>query len=265
MSSRIRILLPPSEGKVAGGRGRSVSSRGQQGPLADARASVLDALQTLLTGDPAKSAEALLLPAGVAAEALAVNASIERSPTTPALRRYAGVVYDGLGFDALTPEVQRLAGRRVFVFSGLWGVVRGDEPVPNYRVPAKAALPGVGVVGTFWRPLLDRALPPLLGRDLVVDLRSSDYASMWRPRGELAERVVSVRVLSPLPLGGVGIVSYRSKYAKGRLAAALLERAAAGESLMSSGDVAQAWVGQGGADAQVINGNQVDLYTGEVS
>lgn len=262
MSSRVRILLPPSEGKTLGGRGRPVSTRGDQGPLAEARASVLDALGTLLTGDPAKSAEALLLPAGVAAEALAVNAMISRSPTTPALRRYAGVVYDGLGFEALTPELQRLAGRSVLVFSGLWGVVRGDEPVPNYRVPAKAVLPGVGVVGTFWRPLLDQALPPLLGRDLVVDLRSSDYASMWRPRGQLAEQVVSVRVLSPLPRGGVGIVSYRSKYAKGQLAAALLARAAAGESLMSSDDVAQTWTAYGGADAAVNTATQVDLYTG---
>jgi hypothetical protein len=229
--------------------------------LADARSLLLDALDTLLTGDPRKSAEALLLPAGVAHDALATNAVVGLSPTTPALRRYAGVVYDGLALDRLSPAAQRLAGRSVLVFSGLWGVVRGDEPVPNYRVPAKAVLPGVGVVGTFWRPLLDEAIPAMLGRRLVVDLRSSDYAAMWRPRPPIADRVVSVRVLSPLPRGGLGVVSYNSKYAKGQLAAALLERAAAGDSLVSSHDVAQAWLDSGGAAAEASTSNQVDLYT----
>jgi cytoplasmic iron level regulating protein YaaA (DUF328/UPF0246 family) len=257
----VRILLPPSEGKTTGGRGRSVARRGQSGPLADARSTLLDALGTLLTGDPRKSAEALLLPAGVADDALASNAVVALSPTTPALRRYSGVVYDGLGMDRLSTPAQRLAGRSVLVFSGLWGVVRGDEPVPNYRVPAKAVLPGVGVVGTFWRPVLDEALPAMLGRQLVVDLRSGDYAAMWRPRHPVADRVVSVRVLSPLPRGGLGVVSYNSKYAKGQLAAALLERAAAGDRLVSSRDVAQAWLDSGGAAAEAISANHVDLYT----
>jgi uncharacterized protein len=261
-SRGVRLLLPPSEGKTSGGRGHAVSRRGLQGPLAEARTTVLDALATLLTGDQAKAADALLLPAGVAADALAANAAVSQSSTTPALRRYAGVVYDGLGFDYLAPDVQRLAGRSVLVLSGLWGVVRGDESVPNYRVPAKAVLPGVGIVGTFWRPILEDALPAMLGRDLVIDLRSSDYAAMWRPRRDIAHRVVSVRVLSPLPRGGLGIVSYNSKYAKGRLAAALLTRAAGGESLTSSNDVAQAWLDCGGAAAEPTSSNHVDLYTG---
>jgi cytoplasmic iron level regulating protein YaaA (DUF328/UPF0246 family) len=258
----VRILLPPSEGKTSGGRGRPVSNRGPQAPLAEPRATVLDALATLLTGEPAKSSAALLLPAGVAEDALAANAAVVRSPTTPALRRYAGVVYDGLGFDHLAPDVQRMAGRSVLILSGLWGAVRGDEPVPNYRVPAKAVLPGVGVVGTFWRPILDDALPAMLGRGLVVDLRSSDYSAMWRPRRDIAPRVVSVRVLSPLPRGGLGIVSYNSKHAKGRLAAALLSRAAAGDSLTSSEDVAQTWLRCGGAAADVTSPDHVDLFTG---
>ena len=54
--------------------------------------------------------------------------------------------------------------------------------VPDYRVPAKATLPGIGVAATFWRPVLGVTVPALLAPGLVVDLRSSDYAAMWRPR-----------------------------------------------------------------------------------
>jgi cytoplasmic iron level regulating protein YaaA (DUF328/UPF0246 family) len=241
----VRVLLPPSEGKASGGRGRPLASRIETGPLAEPRAMVLAALQTLLAGEPGAAATALLLPTGVAADALAVNARVAGSATMPALRRYAGVVYDGLDHAHLPSDAQRLVARSTLIFSGLLGVVRGDEPVPNYRVPAKAVLPGIGVVGTFWRPVLDLALPAMLGRHLVVDLRSSDYASMGRARGP---HVVTVRVLSPLPGGGLGVVSYRSKFAKGQLLAALGRRAAAGDPVESVEDVAHAWLA--GADGR---------------
>ena len=246
----MRILLPPSEAKTTGGRGRPVGSGTLSGPLAEPRRLMLDALATLVDADPAAAAAALALPRGVADEALAVNRGVSASRTTAALRRYAGVVYEGLGFDAMSPQVQRLAARGVLIFSGLWGVLRGDEPVPAYRVPAKAVLPGIGVAGTFWRPRLDEVLPALLGRDMVVDLRSSDYAAMWRPRAALAERVIAVRVLSPLPRGGYGVISYNSKLAKGRLAAALLSREAAGLPCRGVDDVVAAWLDAGGRGAE---------------
>lgn len=256
----MRILLPPSETKTVGGRGRAGAGL-LQGPLGEHRAVLLDALATLVRGDPARVAEALLLPAGVAAKALAANSVVGSSRTTAALRRYTGVVYDGLDTAGLPPHVRRAAGRCVLIFSGLWGVVRGDEAVPNYRVPAKAVLPGVGVVSTFWRPVLEGTLPAMLGRGIVVDLRSSDYTAMWRPGPDICGRVVSVRVLSPLPRGGFGIISYNSKFAKGRLAAALLTRSAAGEAVACSDDVARAWLGCGGAAAEATGANHVDLYT----
>ena len=84
---------------------------------------------------------------------------------------------------------------------------------------------------------------------------------MWRPARELAERIVAVRVLSPLPRGGHGVISYNSKLAKGRLAA----RAAAAcgrrrASRARADDVAAAWIACGGRDA-VTTPTGFDLYT----
>jgi cytoplasmic iron level regulating protein YaaA (DUF328/UPF0246 family) len=258
----VHLLLPPSEGKTTGGRGRALRGRiPGTGELTAARARAIDALRELVAGDRRAAAAALLLPAGVADDALRANAAVFDSPTTPALRRYAGVVYDGLDFSSLDAREQRVAGRSCLIFSGLFGVVRGDEPVPAYRVPAKAILPGLGVAGTFWRPVLDNTLPSIVGRHLVVDLRSSDYAAMWRPGRHLTDQVVSVRVLSPAPRGGHAVISYNSKFAKGRLAAELVRRAAAGDKIASAGDVAEAWLKcDGAADARMVNG-RLDLYT----
>jgi hypothetical protein len=257
----VRVLLPPSEAKNPGGRGRPLSARPPHPVLGESRARALAALAALLDGPPERAAEALLLPPATVEAALAADRAARTAPTAPALRRYAGVVYDGLASLGLDESEQRLAARSILIFSGLFGVVRGDEPVPDYRVPAKAALPGIGVAGTFWRPVLDGAMPTLLGRGTVVDLRSSDYAAMWRPKGRDAERVVAVRVLSPLPKGGLGVVSYPSKYAKGRLAAALVRREAGGERVRGPEDVVAAWLAVGGPHAEVDGSGQVVLRT----
>ena len=259
----MHVLLPPSEGKTAGGRGRPLrrSLTTESDPLSAARARAVAAVQALVTGDPALAARALLLPDGVAPAALAANAAVLDAPTTPALRRYSGVVYAGLGYPNLDAAAQRTAGRCALVFSGLFGVVGGDEPVPDYRVPAKAVLPGLGIAGTFWRPVLDEVLPGRLGRGLVVDLRSSDYAAMWRPKRDLAGRVITVRVLSPAPRGGHAVISYNSKFAKGRLAAELIRRAARKERVATPDDAAAAWLAcEGAADAHRTAAG-FDLYT----
>ncbi|MDT4959285.1 MAG: uncharacterized protein QOD31_3084 [Pseudonocardiales bacterium] len=229
--------------------------------LAAPRAAALSALQTLVNGDPEVAAQALLLPPGVATDALAANAAVADSPTTPALRRYTGVVYDGLGFGVLAPAAQRIAGRSILVCSGLFGVVRGDEPIPLYRVPAKATLPGLGIAGTFWRAALLDVMPAMLGRGLVIDLRSGDYAAMWRPAAAATRRVLTVRVLSPNQRGGHAVLSYPSKFAKGRLAGALVSRVAAGLPVQGMDDVAAAWRDSGGTRSEAAGSNHLDLYT----
>ena len=70
--------------------------------------------------------------------------------------------------------------------SGLWGVVRGGDLVPDYRVPASGTVPGLGGVDRAlarrrWRT----AMPALVGDQPVLDLRSTDYRGMWRPGPEL--------------------------------------------------------------------------------
>ncbi len=246
----MHLLLPPSETKNAGGRGRPLSGRAPHPTLAAARADVLAALAELLDGDRATAARALALPPKTVDSALDADRAVVTSRTTPALTRYAGTVYDGLDYAGLAPAAQRYAERCVLVFSGLFGVVRGNESIPDYRVPAKAVLPGIGTVGTFWRRALDDILPGMVRRGLVVDLRSTDYSAMWRPPRDLADRVITVRVLSPLPQGGLGVVSYASKLGKGRLAAELISRAAGGDVAGSPDDVAQAWLACGGKDAR---------------
>jgi len=70
-----------------------------------------------------------------------------------------------------------------------------------------------------------------------------------------------VRVLSPAPRGGHAVISYPSKFAKGRLAAELIRRVARGEPVAAADDVAAAWLAwEGAADARRTP-TGFDLYT----
>ena len=240
--------------------------------LARPRAEVSNALAELLAaGDRATVAAALALPESAADVAIDDNGRIATAPTMPALDRYSGVVYDGLDAAELSPAARRVANKVVLVFSGLFGVVRGGEPIPPYRVPAKAVLPGLGVVGTYWRRQLAAAMAELVGSGVVIDLRSADYSAMWHPHGAASDgpseqdiEMIGVRLLSPKPDGSYGVISYPSKYHKGRLAAALLERAATGGGAESVDDVLQAWSDLGELDGCVrrVRGRvEVELRT----
>ncbi|HEX8092456.1 YaaA family protein [Jatrophihabitans sp.] len=260
----MRILLPPSEAKNPGGRGVPLARRRRRQPIDDSRDLVLRALAELLAGPDA--ARSLQLPDSVAAGALADNGRVRTAPTMPALDRYAGIVYDGLFLQPLSDAARAVADREVLIFSGLFGVVRGGDPVPAYRVPAKAWLPELGVLSTFWRPRLEVLMPALLDRGPLIDLRSGDYAAMWQPAGQdpAAGRLVSVRVLSPRPDGTLGVISFASKLAKGRLAAALLERQAAGQPVQDVTDIAAAWAAAGGSDLierSARHGRALELIT----
>ena len=71
-----------------------------------------DALAGSWPATAAAAARRCCCPPGVADAALATNAAVRDSPTTPALRRYAGVVYDGLDYAAADPAEQRVAAPR---------------------------------------------------------------------------------------------------------------------------------------------------------
>lgn len=91
-------------------------------------------------------------------------------------------------------------------------------------------LPGLGALGAFWREPMASVMPEAAGEGLVLDLRSSAYAAAWKPKGEVAGRTATVRVLHSQLVDGVekrSVVSHFNKATKGRLVRDLLSAGAA--------------------------------------
>ncbi|MGW6686674.1 peroxide stress protein YaaA [Streptomyces sp. NPDC054961] len=224
------VLLPPSEGKAAGGSGAPLKPESLSLPgLGASRAAVLEELVELCVGDEEKAREVLGLSEGLRGE-VAKNAELRSAVARPAGEVYTGVLYDALGLSTLPPAAVKRAARSLLVFSGLWGAVRITDRIPSYRCSMGVKLPGLGALGAFWRAPMAEVMPEAAGDGLVLDLRSSAYASAWKPKGEVAGRTATVRVLHAQMVDGVekrSVVSHFNKATKGRLIRDLLTAGAA--------------------------------------
>ncbi|WP_314615737.1 peroxide stress protein YaaA [Streptomyces stackebrandtii] len=217
------VLLPPSEGKASSGRGAPLKPESLSLPgLAEARAAVLDELVELCAADEEKAREVLGLSEGLRGE-VAKNVELRTAGARPAGEVYTGVLYDALGLATLDAATRKRAGRSLLVFSGLWGAVKVTDRIPSYRCSMGVKLPGLGALGAHWRGAMADVLPEAAGDGLVLDLRSSAYASAWKPKGEVAARTATVRVLHA-PTRKV--VSHFNKATKGRIVRSLLEAGA---------------------------------------
>ena len=143
------------------------------------------------------------------------NQQLLTSPTTPAILRYTGVLYDALSAGTLPNEaLQRLA-----IGSALFGVVRAGDLIPHYRLSGGTKLPTrssstTPTLKSRWGGLITEVLSS--ADDLVVDLRSGTYQQLGR-----LKTAITVRVESVQPNGSRKVVSHFNKHYKGELARVL--------------------------------------------
>lgn len=210
------VLLPPSETKRDGGLLPSLDLDRLSFPgLREPRSVVVAATRTL-ADDAETMMRALKLGPRQSAE-VDRNRALLESPTMPAIDRYTGVLFDALDAPSLDPAARDYAGEHVAVHSALFGLVRGLDPIPAYRLSHDSRLPGLRL-RTLWRDPVSSVLAA--HRGLVVDLRSEGYADLGPAPGHADS--VYVRVVS---IGGDGrrrALNHFNKRAKGLFTRALV-------------------------------------------
>lgn len=168
----MRIVLPPSETKQAGGDNPPLLldslAHPETRPL---RECLLEELR-VLSADTQAAVEALKL--GSTGEPLLVsNLTLTTQPTMPALYRYTGVVYDALDASSMSRVEKNRANQVVWVFSALFGPLLATDNIPNYRLSATSRLPG-GKLSHRWGVYA----PAIWGGDFTIDLRSEAYRAL---------------------------------------------------------------------------------------
>ena len=206
------VLLPPSESKASIRRGKPVDLESLSFPaLTKTRRDVLDALMQV-SAEP-DGPQRLGVPPTLA-DLVARNVCIEDVPTAAAEAVYTGVLYDALGLVDLDAASRRRARAWIVIVSALFGAVRLADRIPPYRLNMCGRLPGLPHLPELWRRELGAVLPEAARRGVIVDCRSAEYATAWRPAGELAERTVVVKVVRDRD-GARSAVSHNAKHTRG--------------------------------------------------
>ena len=133
---------------------------------------------------------------------------IVTTETSPAIEIYAGVLYQGLGWNSLSSQIQKRANSRVLIVSALFGLLKPLDQIFSYKSKIDSKL---------WREPIS-AVAKKFENDLVIDCRSSTYKGVWPVN---PESTIEVRVFK-VESGERSVITHMSKKYRGELARHLL-------------------------------------------
>ncbi|MEI2420883.1 peroxide stress protein YaaA, partial [Arthrospira platensis SPKY2] len=150
--------------------------------------------------------------------------------TLPVWQRYTGVVWEHLD-----PGSLRAADRRrLLVFSGALGLVRGDDPIPDYRLKMGGRLAPLGTMSAWWQPHLTSILEHLTRRHLIVEMLANEQRAAYVAPSTGSGRTASTSGAATASGMTVTLLErdgksggHAAKAAKGLLARHLIEQGAA--------------------------------------
>jgi cytoplasmic iron level regulating protein YaaA (DUF328/UPF0246 family) len=235
------ILLPPSETKRDGGEGPALdlsSLTFAAGRSVTATRKRLLTATVSLARHPGECSKVLKLSAKQAFE-VERNRTVLTSATMPAIDRYTGVLFDGLGAPSLAFASRSFLGRSVLIQSALFGPVGALDLIPAYRLSFDSRLPTLAgkTLSSMWSAAAD-AIEQRSGEGLVLDLRSEGYAALAPLPAR--DNVFYVRVVTRSDDGAVRALNHFNKKGKGEFLRALAIDAAVTESIESLDDL-MAW------------------------
>ncbi len=189
------ILLPPSEGKASGGDAdrtwRQIAKDGDCNAfprLNPTRRKVIAALRSAMRQPTPELEKLFNVKDDNLAAAIAANRAILRGELRPAIQRYTGVMFDFLDYPSMPPDDRHTFDTHALIFSGVWGLLRPTDLIPDYKLKIDATLPGLGRVSTFWKPQLSRLLNRVLVGQLVWDLLPGAHRTAWDGKAKSAVR-----------------------------------------------------------------------------
>lgn len=181
------ILLPPSEDTQAGGNPyapdmfdyRTSNTFNYFNELNPERRKLIAALQQAI--EEGEDLEKLLGRTGEDLERLIeINSEIYNAPLMSALDRFSpGVMYSAMDFAGLPTGAQRRLLENGIIFSGLFGLLRPDDLIPDHFLPMEAEIPGIGPVFDYWRPVISPVLNRAVKDAFVWNLLPEHLLAAW--------------------------------------------------------------------------------------
>ncbi|CAA6812312.1 MAG: UPF0246 protein YaaA [uncultured Sulfurovum sp.] len=175
----MKILLAPSETKKSGGVDTFVPSSLFLDTITPQRMKLLHAyINILQQGNTAILSKMF----GIKKEPdiLKHKKDIIHELTMKAIERYTGVAFDYLSYETLDSEAQRYVDENVILFSNLFGPLRANDLIPEYKLKQGEA---VGEIKTekFYHEHTAHLLEAYFKDEEILDLRAGFYDKFYKP------------------------------------------------------------------------------------
>ncbi|WP_417334306.1 YaaA family protein [Halarcobacter sp.] len=133
--------------------------------------------------------------------------SLKDKPTMKAINRYEGVAFDALDYKNLDEKTQNYIDENVLLFSNLFGPIKANDLIPDYKYKQGAKLPNINVEKFYLENFSD-SLDEFVGEE-VIDLRAGFYEKFYK--------VKKANVLTFKFIKDGKVVSHWAKFYRGKL------------------------------------------------
>jgi cytoplasmic iron level regulating protein YaaA (DUF328/UPF0246 family) len=218
------ILLPPSEGKSdsidlknpSWDAVRNDSKYIHFSELNKKRLELIKSLQKYAKNADEKELEALFELKGKNLDkAAAATKNLLVSPTMPAYRLYTGVVYDNIEIDTLSKSALTNLTSKTYAISGLWGLVRLSDHLPDYKLKISSRFDDINLV-KYWMGDVSRLINQISKEKFVWDLLPNEHRKVWNDKCSAATHIAAVRFVEE-KAGKLKVVGHTAKAYKGKL------------------------------------------------
>lgn len=258
------IYLPPSEGKTPPRAADAAAPLDLESLVfPELRAERERVIEALIAVSQSPQAQKTLKVGASVMDEVQANLAVRSGPTAPAHELYTGVLFNALDAAGMDEAARERARHCVLIFSGLFGVTGFDDLLPTHRLSmgvtlAPSGQPGApGRLSTFWRGAMGSVLDQHCAEELIVDCRSSTYATVHRPQ---PEQTLVVNNLTDVD-GRRTVVTHFAKHARGTLAGMLLRAEREPETIEDVAEIASAQWAVELRPAQGRTPHQLDLIT----
>lgn len=196
----LAILLAPAKGKQPGGNPfapdmfdyRTSGTFNYFDALNPERRKLIDTIHDVIDeGDEDELTDMFDAEGPELEEAIRVNAEIYDAPLMSALDRYSpGIMYASMDFANLPTGAQRRLLENGVILSGMFGLLRPDDLIPDYRLRMDGSVPGIGPLTDYWRPQISALLNENLSGRFVWDLLPDVHRSAWDDEQTYEARVL---------------------------------------------------------------------------
>ena len=155
------------------------------------RRELIDTLHDLIDeSDEETLSEVFGLDGPLLEEAIEIDSEIYDAPLMSALDRYSpGIMYAAMDFANLPTGAQRRLLENGVIFSGLFGLLRPDDLIPDYRLGMDVDIPDIGPVVEYWRPRISDILNTNMDGRWIWDLLPDLHRSAWEDEHTYEARV----------------------------------------------------------------------------